>query len=244
VRYGKDIGNHGNDDNAWATTMHLVPAESRSLPALARERDFTHGTTTPTLPQGISMKLIALAVSSLTFMAAPVWAQQRPDPAALQAAQREAVAKLNFLDGHWRGTAIITTPSGSKLNLTQTERVGSALGGTLKFIEGRGYDASGKAAFHAIGVVSLDSRSGGLVMRAYADGHVGDFSITPTADGFKWEVPAGPGVTRYSAVVRNSTWTQVGEFHMPNREPMRVFEMTLQRLGDTSWPDAGAVPVK
>jgi hypothetical protein len=173
-----------------------------------------------------------------------VIAQQRPDPAALMAKQRHAVAKLDFLDGTWRGSAVISVATGQKLTLTQTERVGSMLGGSIKIIEGRGYDASGSTVFHAVGVVSLDATTGGLVMRAYADGQSGDFPVAVGENGFSWEIPAGPGRTRYVATVKDGKWSQVGEFTMPNREPVRVFEMNLTRLGDTQWPAGGEVPPK
>src|SRR5262245_24759201 len=67
-------------------------------------------------------------------------AQGRPDPAALLAAQREAMAPLAFMDGVWRGPAWTILPSGEKHNVTQTERIGPFLDGSVKVIEGRGYD--------------------------------------------------------------------------------------------------------
>ena len=78
-------------------------------------------------------------------------------------------------------------------------------------------------------------------MRSYAQGHAGDFPITPTDDGFQWEIPAGPMTIRYAAVIIDGTWKEVGDRVTANGEPVRFFEMTLTRVGDTSWPAAGIV---
>jgi hypothetical protein len=65
--------------------------------------------------------------------------------------------------------------------------------------------------------------------------------LTPTADGFYWEIPAGQTTIRYTAVVGNGTWREVGDRVVPGRDPIRFFEMALTRIGDTDWPAAGAV---
>lgn len=192
----------------------------------------------------IARLIVAISYSVFLVFSTCAIAQQRPDPAQVMAQQRQAVSRLDFLDGAWRGTATISTPTGQKIVLTQTERVGSTLQGTIKVIEGRGYDGADKSAFHAFGVVSLDRATGGLTMRAYADGQVGDFPLNVAENGFSWEIPSGPGRTRYVATIKDGKWSQVGEFSMPNRDPVRVFEMNLTRLGDSTWPVGGEVPLR
>jgi hypothetical protein len=54
----------------------------------------------------------------------------------------------------------------------------------------------------------------------------------------------GPGLIRYTAVVKDGTWTEVGDRIAPGREPVRFFEMKLTRVGDSDWPSAGAVAPK
>ncbi|MEO8740553.1 MAG: DUF1579 domain-containing protein [Casimicrobiaceae bacterium] len=187
-----------------------------------------------------NLALIALAAMSLGgFHCAE--AQQRPEPPALLAAQRQAMQPLAFMDGVWRGPAWTILPSGEKHSVTQTERIGPFLDGTVKVIEGRGYDADGKLSFNAFGTVSYNPETRGFTMHAHAQGHVGDFVLTPTADGFVWEIPAGPAVIRYTAVVNDGTWKEFGDRLVPGKEPVRFFEMNLRRVGDTSWPSAGAI---
>ena len=193
----------------------------------------------------ISPRLATLAFWIAVAGVAPgAFGQGRPDPAALIAAQKEAMAPFAFMDGVWRGSAWTLLPSGEKRTLTQTERVGPFLDGSVKVVEGRGYDADGKVAFNALGIASYDPATKKYTMHSYAMGHSGDFALTPTADGFVWEIPAGPMTIRYTAVIKDGTWKEVGDRIAPGQEPVRFFEMTLSRIGDSDWPAAGAIPPK
>ncbi len=185
-----------------------------------------------------------LATALLLTVAVACHAQDRPDPATIQAAQREAMASLAFMDGVWRGPASTTLASADKHDITQTERIGPLLGGTVKVIEGRGYDPDGKTTFNALGIISYDVAKKAYSMRSYALGYAGDFPVTLTADGFGWEIPAGPVTIRYRAVVKDGTWTEVGDRIAPGKDPVRFFEMRLTRIGDSAWPGVGAIPPK
>jgi hypothetical protein len=170
--------------------------------------------------------------------------QGRPDPAKLIAAQQEAMVKLSFMDGVWRGAAWTILPSGEKHAITQTERIGPFLDGSVKIIEGRGYDPDGKLTFNAFGTISYNAATQAFTMHSYAQGNVGDFVLTPAAYGYVWEIPAGPMTIRYTAVIKGGEWREVGDRIMLGKEPIRFFEMNLKRVGDTSWPAAGAVGPK
>lgn len=168
--------------------------------------------------------------------------QGRGDPAALLAAQREAMAPLAYMDGVWRGSAWTILPSGQKHSITQTERIGPFLDGSVKVIEGRGYEPDGRVGFNAFGTISYNPATKAYTLHSYAMGNVGDFVLTRTADGYTWDIPAGPMTIHYTAVVKEGTWHEVGDQIAPGKEPVRFFEMTLKRIGDTDWPSAGAVP--
>lgn len=183
-----------------------------------------------------------LCVLLVTATSLAVQAQAPGDPAPRIAAQREAMMVLDRLNGTWRGPAWILMPTGERHAMTQTERVGSFLDGTVKVIEGRGYNADGSVSFNAFAIISYDADRRTYGMRSYARGQVGDFGITPTADGFTWEIPAGPAVIRYTAVIKDGTWHEFGERIVPGQEPLRFIEFTLTRIGGTEWPEAGAVP--
>ncbi len=187
----------------------------------------------------------ALAVLGLLLLVCALPARaQRPDPAQMLAAQREALAHFAMLDGIWRGPAWMFAESGERQNFTQTERVGPMLDGSIRIIEGRAYDENGAVAFNALGIISYDPATKSYSFHSHAQGHVGDFAVTPTANGFTWEIPAGPMTIRYTMTFKDGTWTEVGDRIMPGKDAVRFFEMNLQRVGDTDWPAGGAVPMK
>lgn len=184
---------------------------------------------------------LALLTLGLTLTAP---GQGRPDPATLLKAQREAMASLAFMDGVWRGPAWTILSSGEKHNIIQTERIGPFLAGAVKVIEGRGYNPDGSVGFNAFGTISYDPATRVYTLHSYAQGNVGDFVLNRTADGYVWEIPAGPMTLRYTAVIKDGAWREVGDRIMPGKEPVRFFEMNLKRVGDTTWPAGGAVPAK
>jgi hypothetical protein len=154
------------------------------------------------------------------------------------------MVRLAYMDGVWRGPAWTILPSGEKHNITQTERIGPFLDGSVKVIEGRGYDADGKVTFNAFGTISFEPATKVYTLHSHSMGRVGDFVLTPTPDGFTWDIPAGPMTIHYTAVVKDGTWREVGDRVVPGKDPVRFFEMNLKRVGDTNWPAAGAIGPK
>jgi hypothetical protein len=152
------------------------------------------------------------------------------------------MAALAFMDGVWRGSAWTIRPNGEKHNITQTERIGPFLDGSVKVIEGRGYGEGDKVTFNALGIISYDPAKKTYALRSYALGRSGDFAFTPTRDGYTWEIPAGPATIRYTATVKDNTLREVGDRILPDREPIRFFEMNLTRVGNTNWPAANPTP--
>ncbi|MBM4013509.1 MAG: hypothetical protein FJ293_00890 [Planctomycetes bacterium] len=88
------------------------------------------------------------------------------------------------MDGEWRGEAWTLLPEGSKHVLTQTERVGPFLDGTVRVIAGRGHEADGSVSFNALGVLYFDPDQKALRMRSWTQGRTGEFPVTRTATGF------------------------------------------------------------
>ena len=157
-------------------------------------------------------------------------------------AQREAMKALAFMDGAWKGMVDTGTPAGA---LVQTERVGPLLDGTVKLVEGRGHDVTGKVMFNAFAVISYDPVKRRYSMRSYAMGYAGDFPLTVRPDGFSWSHPAEPGVAmRYTATIKDGQWHEIGERVVGNGKPVKMLEMRLRRLGASTWPQAGAVELR
>jgi hypothetical protein len=169
---------------------------------------------------------------------APAVAPVQPTPALAK-----GMAKLAFMRGVWAGPATGTLPSGQRYTVTQTERMGPMLGGDIVVIEGRGYRDDGSTGFNAFAVVSWDPRADKYELRSYAQGQAGSFEMKLTADGYTWEIPAGPSaVIRFTATIKNDTWREVGEFVAGDKPPVQTFEMNLRRVGDTDWPLGTPIP--
>ncbi len=188
--------------------------------------------------------IATIALCLITAASPAVRAQGRPNPVELIAAQSDAMTELAVMDGVWRGPAWTLLPSGEKHTVTQTERIGTMLDGSIRVIEGRGYDAEGNVAFNAFGIISYDPAKKAYTLHSHAMGNAGDFALTPTPDGYVWEIPAGPMTIRYSATIRDGAWKEVGDRIVPGQDPVRFFEMNLTRIGDTDWPAGGAIPPK
>jgi hypothetical protein len=231
---------HDRSSATPGDAVHLRRLWRRSKPDVtAFEEEDTMRTRRTMFP------LLALSLLSLLAVTLPTArAQGRYDPAAVLAAQRQALAKLAFMDGVWRGPAWTILPSGEKHEVTQTERIGPFLDGAVKVIEGRGYDASGKVGFNAFGIVSFDPDKNAYTLHSYAMGRAGDFTLTPSDTGYVWEIPAGPATMRYTAWIRKGTWREIGERIAAGQPAAQFFEMNLVRVGSTDWPASGAVKPK
>jgi len=189
-------------------------------------------------------RLLLPIVALVLGVPAGVLAQPGFDPVAAIASQREAMRALAALDGVWRGPGSSVMPNGETHALTQTERIGSFLDGTVKVIEGRGYTAAGDVGFNAFAIISYDPAKKGYNLRTYAQGRFGDYVLTPLADGYMWEIPAGPMTIRYTVVIKDGTWRETGERITPGKPAVQFFAMNLTRIGDSPWPAAGAIPMK
>jgi hypothetical protein len=190
------------------------------------------------------MRRFYLVAACFLAAAGPATGQAPPSPQSLLAAQNAAMAKLAFLDGVWRGPAWSITPEG-RHEVIQTERIGAFLGGTVKVIEGRGYNADGSTGFNALGIISFDPSAQRYSIHSYAQGRAGDFPFRPNEHGYEWETPAGPGAKiRYTATVANGAFRETGFYVAGDSSPRQIFEMNLKRVGDTDWPAANPVPMK
>jgi hypothetical protein len=157
-------------------------------------------------------------------------------------AAEPAMAKFDTMNGVWKGEAKGFGPGGAPFNVTQTERIGPLLGGDILVIEGTGYQADGKVAFNAFGVISWNAQTQGYEFRAYNGGHAGTFKMTPTDTGAVWEIPAGPNANIISTItIKDGTWHEVQQYVAQGQPARTMVEMNLKRVSDSDWPAAGAV---
>jgi hypothetical protein len=185
----------------------------------------------------------AVLISAMLAAAAPPAVAARPpeSPAVLMAAERDAMKAFDWTDGEWRGEAVTQTQNGEH-RVTHTERSGSLLGGTVRLIEGHSYKADGTTGFNALAMLSFDPAAKTYRMTSHAEGRFGTFEITPTSDGYRWSIAAGPMTMRYTAHFKDGVWTEIGERVMKDLPPQPFFRMELRKIGASTWPGAGAVP--
>lgn len=189
--------------------------------------------------------LVSLLLAAMPLVGAPALAQGAYDPAPRIAAQKEAMKALAMLDGAWRGEAKSLKPDGGWHTFTQTERVGSMLDGTVKVVEGRGYEADGSLSFNAFAVISYDPDRKTYSLRSYSAGRSGDYPLTPTEKGFNWEIQAGPNMKiQYEATVKDGVWTEIGTRVPKDGAPVKFIEFTVRRFDGGGWPLDGAVQPK
>ncbi len=185
--------------------------------------------------------VVSLIFAAAIAVAAPSVASAQQNLPAGTPEQRAAMQAVSWLDGEWRGTAVMTTRAGTQ-TLRHTERIGTVLGGSVRVIEGHSYNPDGTTAFNAFAILSWDDEKKAYTMRSYAQGGVVDVPFEGDADGFRWSMTVPGGEIRYVTTLENGTWHEVGEFFMEGRPPFRIIEMHLTRVGDSAWPAAGAVP--
>jgi hypothetical protein len=155
------------------------------------------------------------------------------------AANREAMKKLDFLAGKWKGPATVQTARDTKLALTQTEDIEFRLGEAVLLIEGKG---TGKRPgkdqeellFNALAVISYDAETKKYAVRAYRSGGESvDAILTLTDKGFVWgfkDPQRGTQVRYTMKLTDKGEWHEVGEYSPDGKAWTQFIEMTLTRV--------------
>jgi hypothetical protein len=168
--------------------------------------------------------LLAAAVSS---------PGQQPAPAA----QRDAMKKLDFLVGEWKGEGWMEFAPGQRRTFQGTEVVRPKLDGLLLVIEGLHRGRVGEkeeAVVHtAFGVVSYDDRAKRYRFQAFTGRGNYEDAEPKVSDGqLAWgmKVP-GFGEVRYTMKLDDKgRWFEVGEVSQDGKEWRKFFEMTLEQV--------------
>jgi hypothetical protein len=168
------------------------------------------------------MRLVICALFYISILLA----QQQPDVAA----QRQAMKKLEFLVGHWAGSATVVRAPGEPLKLTQTEDVQFKLDGLVLLIEGTGHSVDGQAVYHALATISYDDAANAYHFRAYNDGRYLDTALAVTPNAFDWGFTSGPvKVNNAMKLSNDGDWLETTEVTMGSAPPRRTVEMKLRR---------------
>jgi hypothetical protein len=151
---------------------------------------------------------------------------------------REAMKKLAYLVGQWKGPAEMSFGPNRKESVSQTEDVEYRLGGTILVIEGTGRgtlpgtDKEG-IVFNAYAVVSYDVATKQYRMKAYRkEGTSVDADVTVADRGFVWGFKDPQRGTRIRYTMtweKDGTWKEIGEYTTDDKTYQKFFEMNLKK---------------
>jgi len=162
-------------------------------------------------------------------------AGQLPQPSAKQL---EAMKKLDFLVGEWKGEGWTEMVPGQRKSSPIRESVQPKLGGMVLLVEGLGkHKVPGKdeevTVHNAVGILSYDERAGIYRLRSYVlSGQSTDAEARFTDGGFQWGFKAGPSLSfRYTVKLTDKgEWFEIGEMSPDGTSWRKFHEMTLQKM--------------
>jgi hypothetical protein len=156
-----------------------------------------------------------------------------PKPAATAMTPAEAMKKLAFLQGEWKGTGSFAFGPDRKVTFDQRETVESKLNGALIVVEGLG-TAGGRPVHQAYGIFSYDPARKSYAFRAYlADGRFRDMDVLEVGDGgFSWGLtePGGAQVRYTMTRGAGGEWIEKGARSLDGKAWTPFFEMSLAKV--------------
>ena len=161
-----------------------------------------------------------------------VLAQGPPAPTA----QKEAMAKLAYWVGTWKGKGSVILGPGQSRDTNVTEKIESKLDGLVLQIEGIGVSkgADGKEAVthNALGMVWYDVEKKVYRMRTFVlQGYTMETEVKLTSDGYEWGFKAGENgpTMKYTIHNKDGKWNEVGEMSFDGKTWRKNFEMNLEK---------------
>ena len=159
---------------------------------------------------------------------------QSPPPAA----QRDAMKKLDFLVGQWKGEGWMEFAPGQRRTFKGTEVVQGKLDGLLLTIEGlhRGQvgDKKEEVVVHnAFVLMSYDDQAKRYRFQAFTGrGNSEDAEAKVSEGQLVWgmKVPKFGDVRYTIKLDQKGRWFEVGEVSQDGKEWRKFFEMTLERV--------------
>ena len=152
-------------------------------------------------------------------------------------AQIEAMKKLHFLVGEWKGEGWTEFVPGQRRTAIATEKGQVKLNGTVLMLEGLGKTKiPGKqeevVVHNAMGILSYDDNAKLYRLRSYlANGHWIDAEAKFTDKGFQWGFQVQGMSMRYTVKLNEKgEWFEFGEMSQDGKTWRQFHEMTLQRV--------------
>jgi hypothetical protein len=171
----------------------------------------------------------------LVFLSAATGLSQDPKAVSIQ---REAMKKLSFLAGQWKGESWMEFVPGQRNASLGTETVQSKLDGLLLIIDGihrrkLGEKEAGDIVHQAFTVISYDDRAKRYRFQAYTDRGNYTEAEAKVSDGklvWGFQIPRF-GEVRYTiTVTEKGQWSEIGEVSSDGKQWRKFFGMTLERV--------------
>lgn len=151
---------------------------------------------------------------------------------------REAMKKLAWAAGEWKGVGHIATGPGARKESQVLEKLQFKLDGIVMLIEGRGTRTEeGKevVTHSALAVISFNAATSKYEMKSWlVDGRSTDAWIELVGEkGFDWgfDLPANSGKIRYKMRINEKgQWVEKGEFSRDGNQYFEFFDMTLDKV--------------
>jgi hypothetical protein len=159
---------------------------------------------------------------------------QPPAPAA----QREAMKKLDFLVGQWKGEGWMEFAPGQRRKFKSNEVVESKLDGLLLAVEGLHRGQAGNqgkevVVHHAFALLSYDDTAKRYRFQAFTiRGNFEDAEAKVSEKQMVWgmKIPQF-GEVRYTIKLdEKGRWFEIGDVSRDGKTWQQFFEMTLQRV--------------
>jgi hypothetical protein len=178
------------------------------------------------------MRRFAYTIGMLALVSAQSLAQ-----AAMGTTQRDALTKLAWLEGEWRGPAWQIMGPGQRHTADQWEKIYRAAGGTVLVIQGIGKANAGAEAgrvmHDALGVLYWDGQRNQYTLRSFvASGQMLEVKVDVGDKRLTWgyEHPQA-GLMRYTiSLTPAGDWLEVGETSRDRGATWsQIMEMTLKK---------------
>lgn len=151
-------------------------------------------------------------------------------------AQKQAIAKLNFMIGEWQGSGWALYNS-QKFLFEGTEVILPKCEGTILSLEGNHSTVRNgqKVPIHnAFGMLRYDEKTSKYFMRAHlANGLENEYEFKVLPNGYSWKQESPTwGNVEYTAEFKGDDWLEYGEIEKDGKR-VRVYEMRMKRVKKT-----------
>lgn len=139
---------------------------------------------------------------------------------------QEAMSKLAFIEGNWKGEGWMMRQDGKKHPFTQTEKISFKLDGTALLVEGLGKEGE-KIIHNALAVITYDKTKGHYNFNSrLANGMGGNFKAELIDNKLHWY--PNENIKYIISLNEKGQWHEVGKIKR-GEEWFQFFEMTLDK---------------